>query len=161
MSPRRPASPISPISPISDLAPGALTPADFRRDTASVAVTDDERRKELRLPCARTLMITPLCSGKRQAHAVGLFDCSGHGLGIIADDPMVVGDQFVASLQMRSRVSLVIYTVRHCQRLDRQFKIGAELTSFLGSPNDITSGNILAALLDRSDKRKDGRSGKE
>jgi hypothetical protein len=124
---------------------GALTPDDFRRGTRS---SEQERRSEPRLPCSRQLTITPLCAApRRRPITVGLFDCSGHGLGLICDEPMVVGDQFVASLELRSRVSLVVYTVRHCQRINRQFKIGAELTSFLGSPDDIANGNVLNALL--------------
>ena len=57
--------------------------------------------------------------------------------------------------------TILRHQLERAQALGYEFKIGAELTSFLGSPNDISSGNILAALLDRGNDGKDGRSGKE
>ena len=63
---------------------------------------------------------------------------------------MVVGDQFVACLKTRNRMSRVIYTVRHCQRWNDQFKIGAEMTSFLDAPDAPAGDDIVKALLDEA-----------
>jgi hypothetical protein len=141
---------------------GTLTPADLSRDSTAAASRPsvDDRRREPRLPCERQLTIRSLadtCRGGKNAGAaktVGLFDCSGHGLGILCDEPMVVGDQFVACLKMRDRVSRVIYTVRHCQRWDKHFKIGAEMTSFLDAADGVEVEEIVDALLEGNDELK-------
>ena len=128
---------------------GTLTPLDLRRDSATPGAED--RRREPRIPCQRQVLIAPrnTSGAAGQFKPVGLFDCSGHGLGVISEEPMVVGDQFLAKLQLRHRTALIVYTVRHCQRLDRHFKIGAQFTCFLdtgGAP--LTNADILPAVTE-------------
>ena len=116
--------------------------------------TVDERRREPRIPCDKQISILPAASEKDWAFkSVGLFDCSPHGLGLIAEDPMEPGEQFLAKLRLQ-KLTMVVYTVRHCTPITRgQFKIGAEFTGVIGSPDGCDPNAVLNALLDAADNR--------
>lgn len=126
-------------------AVGALTPADL--SGASTAWAD--RRGGERIPYERRVAVlstkAPWGEGFR---AAGLFDCSAQGIGIVADRPMLVGEQFIVKVDAES-ASLAVYTVRRCIPIgnSRQYNIGAALTAFVGQ-----AGKSLAldALLPAS-----------
>lgn len=120
--------------------PGELTAADLRGRSRLW----NNRRREPRVPCARDLAILPSNAAEGEGfRRVGLFGCSAHGLGVVSPLPMKVGDQFLAKLRL-DRVMLAAYTVRHCTLMPdgKHYKIGAELTAFIGTPG----GNAQAAL---------------
>jgi hypothetical protein len=121
---------------------GELTQADLRGGSMAW----DDRRGGERIPCERQVAVlstrAPWGEGFR---AAGLFDCSAHGIGIVSDRAMQVGEQFIAKVQADS-ASLAVYTVRRCIPAGdgRQFNIGAALTAFVGPPGDSLA---LDALL--------------
>ena len=123
---------------------GALTPEDLRPPVA-----DDDRRREPRIPCEREIAILPYqASGNWEFKSVGLFDCSSHGLGIISDEPMAIGEQFLAKLKLGSSRALVIYTVRHCLCVEgRYFKIGAEFSGLKNARDDYDTSELLQSVL--------------
>src|SRR5688500_15504487 len=119
---------------------GELTAADLR----SRSKLWNNRRREPRIPCERELAILPSNAAEGEGfRRVGLIGCSAHGLGIVSPTPMKVGDQFLAKLRL-DRVMLAAYTIRHCTPTGdgKHYKIGAELTAFIGTPG----GNAQAAL---------------
>jgi hypothetical protein len=126
---------------------GQLTLDDFRGGAAG---SIDDRRREPRIPCARHISILPVESGPRgwTSATVGLFDCSARGLGLIAPWPMDVDARFFAKLNVGG-VALLLYVLRHCRPLadnPGHYKIGAELTGFVGSPRTHDADTILAAI---------------
>ena len=126
-------------------AEGALTATDLKGTSMAWA----DRRGGERIPYERQVAVlstrAPWGEGFR---AAGLFDCSAHGIGIVTDRAMQVGEQFIAKVDSEA-ASLAVYTVRRCIPAGdgRQFNIGAALTAFVGQP-----GNSLAldALLPAS-----------
>jgi hypothetical protein len=121
---------------------GGLTAADLRGGSMAW----DERRGVERIPCERQVsVLSTRAEWGDSFRAVGLFDCSAHGIGIVSDRPMEVGEQFIARVQSDS-ASLAVYTVRRCAPAGdgRQHNIGAALTSFIGPPGDSLA---LDALL--------------
>ncbi len=123
---------------------GALTISDFR----SNGVTVDERRREQRVACTREIQILPCSQSTDEARVtVSLLDCSPRGLGILADVPMQIGDQFIVNLQLQ-QTSMVLYTVRRCTALEGKFRIGAELDGLIGGPDDPDANTIFNALTD-------------
>ena len=119
---------------------GELTAADLRGRSKLW----NNRRREPRIPCERELAILSSNAAEGEGfRRVGLIGCSAHGLGIISPVPMKVGDQFLAKLRL-DRVMLAAYTIRHCTLAadGKHYKIGAELTAFIGTPG----GNAQAAL---------------
>ena len=119
---------------------GELTAADLRGRVKSW----NNRRKEPRIPCERELAILSSTAAEGEGfRRVGLIGCSAHGLGILSAVPMRVGDQFLAKLRL-DRIMLAAYTIRHCTLASdgKHWKVGAELTAFIGTPG----GNAQAAL---------------
>jgi PilZ domain len=130
---------------------GSLNLADFRGTGI-----EDERRREPRIPCDKQIAILPAASEKDWAFkSVGLFDCSPRGLGLIAEDPIAPGEQFLAKLKL-AKLTMVVYTVRYCTPIARgQFKIGAEFTGVIGSPDGCDPNVVLDALLDADLRGRD------
>ena len=120
---------------------GALTLTDFRRP-------DEEQRREPRIPCAKEIAILPCTTERDWAFKhVGLYDCSPHGLGLITQEPMMLGEQFLAKLRV-GRMTMLIYTVRHCAEIGpQQWKVGAEFSGVIGSPDECNPDAIMSALL--------------
>jgi hypothetical protein len=125
-------------------AGGELKAADLKGSSMDWA----DRRGGERIPCERQVAVlstrAPWGEGFR---AAGLFDCSAHGIGIVFDRPMQVGEQFLAKVDAES-ASLVVYTVRRCIPAPdgRQFNIGAALTAFVGQPaNSLALDALLPA----------------
>jgi PilZ domain-containing protein len=123
---------------------GALTLDDLRGKS-----TGRDRRREVRFPCEREIAVLPYQAvGQWEFKRVGLFDCSGRGLGIVSDVPMIVGEEFVAKLKLKNSMALVIYQVRHCDPLNKSyFKIGAEFRGVVGASSDVDPEQILATIL--------------
>ena len=130
---------------------GTLTAADLRGGSMAWA----ERRGGQRLPCERNVSIlsarAPWGEGFR---AVGLFNCSAHGICIVSGRPMQVGEQFIAKVQADSD-SLAVYTVRHCTPAGggRHYNIGAAITAFIGAPGASLALDALLPARGTSPKR--------
>jgi hypothetical protein len=75
-----------------------------------------------------------------------LVDCGCHGVSVMLDRPMEVGEQFVIKLQL-DRLRMLIYAVRHCQPMGSQYHIGAEFTGLFAVPAAVEPSAILNALL--------------
>jgi hypothetical protein len=119
-----------------------LTLDDFRR----AGTATDDRRREPRVPSDKAVAIRPCRpSEDRGFRPARLRDCSVHGLGLFADEPMDPGEQFMVRLQLE-RVVLAVYTVRHCRRAAGQYIVGAALSGFIGGSDDPNSEAIIAAL---------------
>jgi hypothetical protein len=113
----------------------ALTLDDFRTGT--------DRRSEPRITRQRQIDILPCTAHRKwEFKVVTLFDCSPHGIGIVSDLAMKRNDEFLAKVKV-GRTTMVIYRVCHCEETSPgQFKIGAKLVEFVGTPDE-----ILQALL--------------
>jgi hypothetical protein len=127
-----------------------LTLNDFRSSTTATA---DERRREPRTSCDKRIAIWPYVPTKDQPHQIAtLFDCSPHGVGLLTDQPMTAGDQFLVELRLEA-VSLVLYTVRHCRRADGgAYKVGAAFTGIVSGPCDAEAREVFDALLNAARK---------
>lgn len=129
---------------------GALTPEDFQGSGGA-----EDRRKELRLPCQREIAVMP-CAGPdgRGFRRVSLSDCSPHGLGVVSNEPMAPGDEFLAKLKLKKLI-LLVYRVQHCAALGAggagPFRIGAELIGTIGPPDDAEADATLKAILGQAD----------
>jgi hypothetical protein len=121
---------------------GELTPDDLRGGSMAWA----ERRGVQRMSCRREVEILSTRAPRGEGfRAVGLHDCSAHGISIVSALPMEPGEQFIVKLQAES-ASLVAYTVRHCTPAGdgRHYNVGAAITAFIGPPGDSLA---LDALL--------------
>jgi PilZ domain-containing protein len=119
-----------------------LTAADLRGGSMAWA----ERRGVQRMSCQREVEILSTRAARGEGfRAVGLHDCSAHGISLVSAEPMEPGEQFIVKLRAESP-SLVTYTVRHCTPAGdgQHYNIGAALTAFIGPPGDSLA---LDALL--------------
>lgn len=110
-----------------------------------VAVVESDRRRESRSACDVVIMpCGTMASGKfRKAR---LVDCSPNGVGILSTRRLPAGEQFLLKVRLK-HVVLVVYTVRNCRPIDDGvYRIGAELTGFIG-PHDCDAQAIFDALL--------------
>jgi len=121
-------------------------------DLSSSAPVDD-RRREPRIPSARTISILPTASAGQEEWkfiSAQLLDCSNRGLGLLTDIPFNAGDEFMVKVQME-RMVLASYIVRHCHRKEiRQYIVGAELNGYVSAPGEAVS--LLDALLGQGTK---------
>ena len=132
------------LPPIGD-AEDSILPSDFRTKTSSLAAAD--RRTEPRTECTRTIGILPLRPGALWTlQRADMFDCSPHGLGLLTDQVMVVGDTFLAKLRLE-KLLFVAYEVRHCVRVGTRYKIGAWMTGLIGGPGVCDPVKVFDALL--------------
>lgn len=116
---------------------------------AQLAAGAAEQRRERRFSCDHKIAIVSTGSSDNQGlHEVELLDCSVHGLGLLVNNPMEVGSQFIAKLKPE-RSLLVLYTVRHCVPVEQgRFKIGASFDAFFGTPATHDPQEILKILFD-------------
>ena len=71
----------------------------------------NEKRREARIPCDKEIAILPCASEKDWSfNFVTLSDCSPHGIGLIAEDPMKLGEQFLVKLIVK-KLTILIFTV--------------------------------------------------
>ena len=108
----------------------------------------DEHRVEQRYPGQKHILLMPWGgNGEYESRRVRLLDCSAHGLGLEDSTPLEPGSQFAVYLQL-TEVTMVLYTVRYCvPQKDGNFKVGACLDGFIGSPRQ-DADKVLASLLE-------------
>jgi hypothetical protein len=110
----------------------------------------DDRRREPRFPCDKVIAIRPERPGDdRGFRPARLLDCSLHGLGLMAEEPMHAGEQFLVEFKLHE-LMLAVYTVRHCRRVANRYIIGAALTGFIGGPSQPDADAILQDLITAS-----------
>jgi hypothetical protein len=117
-----------------------------RGGAAGGAQTLEDLRRENRFSTGKLMLLMPW-GGDFKARHVRLLDCSAHGLGVLDEVPMEAGEQFAVYLHL-DQVTMVLYTVRHCVKVDGGYKIGAQLAGFLGSTDD-DADRVLTSLLER------------
>jgi hypothetical protein len=119
---------------------GSLTPDDFSRAA--------EARREVRLPVRKPIQILP-CKAAHEWHflTAELTDCSVNGIGLLAETPLAVGEQFLVKFKLHG-VALLQYTVRYCAPVDGgRHRIGAEFSGLAATPHEGDRQSILEALL--------------
>lgn len=115
--------------------PGAASPIELRREPRASA------RKLI------TLLPWGEVGDLNDSRKVRLIDCSAHGLGFEDATPMRPGEQFATQLSLDDQVTMVLYTVRHCSKVEGGgFNIGAELYGFVGDAES-DAGRVLSSLL--------------
>ena len=116
----------------------------------------DDRRCEPRFPCDKLIAIRSCRPGDdRGFRPVRLLDCSVHGLGVFADDPMLAGEEFLVEFKLE-RLMLAVYTVRHCRPVANGHIVGAALTGFIGGSDEPDAEALVKALVAASHKSKAG-----
>src|SRR5687768_2862601 len=117
-----------------------LTPGDFRPNRRGEERTALARRLDV-LPCAAT--------GDWKFLVTEMTDCSPHGLGILAAEPMAVGAQFLVKLRVGGSVRMLLYTVRNCAPADRaRHRIGARFSGLAATELNEDPAEVLRALLE-------------
>ncbi|HVT90895.1 MAG TPA: PilZ domain-containing protein, partial [Tepidisphaeraceae bacterium] len=105
----------------------------------------DERRFESRIPLDRQIYILHCGTEKDwEFEQVKLTDCSPHGVGLISRNPMKKGEQFMAKLKL-DKITLVVYTVRNCSTAGAEFRVGAEFSGIIGSPEESDPNIVMNA----------------
>src|SRR5438105_5018062 len=100
-----------------------LVPKDFK----------SERRVENRLPATRLIDLLP-CRASQEWKFIRaeLADCSLHGLAVVVDRPMDVGQQFLVKLRLPKGVRLLLYTVHNCSKWEKsRQRLGAKFSGFV------------------------------
>jgi hypothetical protein len=77
-----------------------------------------------------------------------LFNFSLNGAGLLTEEAMAPGEEFVLRLQLDRRV-LVVYTVRYCRRVSDRYVVGAALVGFVGGEaGGVDAAAVLKALTE-------------
>jgi hypothetical protein len=77
-----------------------------------------------------------------------LADCSGHGLGIYLPYELGRGELIAVEVRLGSKPVLITYTVRSCTRVSAKlFRIGAQLTGFVGEENSHDADALVRAFV--------------
>lgn len=96
---------------------------------AGALAAHDNRRRESRTRCSRTVQILA-CAGSDRFLPAELTDCSPHGLGMQSSGALAAGSQFLARVEL-DEPTLLIYTVRYCcQMQENQYRVGARFTGY-------------------------------
>lgn len=92
-----------------------------------------EQRRRPRMERLRELVIHPMQEGEiGEEVVVRTQDFSSLGLGLVVDEPMEVGEQFLVTLATRSGPAVpLLYSVVHCTPVEEGYKVGGELVSLL------------------------------
>jgi hypothetical protein len=115
-----------------------LEPKDFR-----------DNRAEPRTAIARLIDILP-CQATAQWKFISaeITDCSLHGIALILNDPMSVGQQFLVKLRLPSGVRLLLYTVHNCTPMEKaKHRVGARFSGFAAQEMDEDLQKVLEALV--------------
>jgi hypothetical protein len=89
----------------------------------------DNRRREVRTRCSRTVQILA-CAGSDRFLPAELSDCSPHGLGMFSSCALAAGSQFLTRVNL-DEPTLLIYTVQYCcQMQESQYRVGARFTGY-------------------------------
>src|SRR5688500_13281379 len=107
------------------------------------------RRTEARTPLARRLDVLPCWAGAMgNSFAVEMTDCAPSGVGLLANAPMPVGQQFLVKAKIAGKIKLLIYTVQNCQPAERvRHRVGARFAGVAGDERSNDPDKIMAALL--------------
>jgi hypothetical protein len=110
---------------------GALTQDDFRG-----AAEGQDQRKSPRYPSHRPIKYLPCKAAEEWGfRPARLVDASSQGIGMRTSEAMKANDQFLVKFRAEG-VVMLLYTVRYCRPLDPpDYRIGAQLIGFIGSPH--------------------------
>jgi hypothetical protein len=123
----------------------ALRVSDFLPSPVAYA----DKRRDPRFSCENVIDILP-CEAREpwRFRAAELRDCSARGIGIVVTDELMIGEQFLVKLLLGGSITLLVYTVRHCQPFGRSaYAVGAEFSGFAATPIKQESREIMEALL--------------
>jgi hypothetical protein len=112
-------------------------------------------RREVRYAPQRLVDILP-CRARNEWNfkPAELIDCSTSGVGLIVDEPLQTGEQFIMKIKLVKWV-LLLYTVRYCVPVEGrgsaqragQMRIGAELCGYVDATRHHDPEAVLAALI--------------
>ena len=110
---------------------------------------EENRRTEPRMPCVRVIDILPCRAGKEWKFlSCELTDCSLHGLGVVSQEAVDVGQQFLVKLKISGSVKLLLYTVHNCSGWERSnYRIGARFSGFAAQELGEDLEKVLEALI--------------
>jgi hypothetical protein len=91
----------------------------------------EQRRKEARIPCKRVVLMACREGEGLQFEEALLTNCSLGGIRILLDRTLSPGDDFLVKLKL-PRMTLVVYSVRHCHADRSGYRIGAEVRNVVG-----------------------------
>jgi hypothetical protein len=123
-----------------------LTPRDFSSGET------EQRRKEARTPCKRVVFMACGEGESLRFEDALLTDCSRRGIRILLPRPLPPGDDILVKLQL-PRMTLIVYSVRHCHADGSGYRIGAEFRNVVGMPAGGTPdfARIMEILLSAND----------
>jgi len=121
---------------------------------------DQDRRSEPRLSpdSPRVIQLLPCRASKDWKFITAdVIDCSLHGLGILLDEPLEVGHQFLVKLRTAKHLRMLLYTVQQSTRgpRGRYRRRGRLVSRYLHRQVDGTPG------LERIDDRHPQGRGRE
>jgi hypothetical protein len=93
----------------------------------------ERRRKEARIPCKRVVFMACGESESLKFEEALLIDCSLRGIRILLDRPLAAGQDILVKLNL-PRLTLVVYSVKHCHADGSGYRIGAEFRNVVGMP---------------------------
>jgi hypothetical protein len=116
-------------------------------------LSEVQRRREARFACGKPIYVRPFAQSVDEKFLYSrLLDCSTHGVCVLTPKPMQPREQFLLKLRFE-RLALVLYTVRNCTQGDyASWRIGAEFTEIVGTPQINPSATVLEYLLKLPDK---------
>ena len=123
--------------------------------STSVPQGKTDLRREPRYAPQRLVDILP-CRARNEWNfkPAELIDCSANGVGLIVDQPLQAGEQFIMKIKLVKWV-LLLYTVRYCvpdehsgaSRRPTRLRIGAELSGFVDATRHHDPRAVLEALI--------------
>ena len=95
--------------------------------------TDQQRRKQPRLPAEQTVQLTVL--GTTEISIIGqVVNVSGTGVRLLVDCPVEPG----SPIQIDLGTSVLVGEVRYCQAEEQKVALGIQLEKPVKSANDLT-----------------------
>jgi hypothetical protein len=116
----------------------------------------EEQRREPRYLPNRLVEILPCRAASAAAggsnwefRPAELIDCSANGVGLIADVPMQVGEQFILKIKL-VKWTLLHYVVRDCTSAPAprgHYRIGAQLLGYIDATRHHEPEVVLRAMM--------------